>query len=84
MLFRSEHFDGTGYPDGLKRTDIPFHARILQIADIWDALTSNRPYRQAIPPAKALQIMQNEAGTTTDPELAQKFIEMITENTGIE
>jgi HD-GYP domain-containing protein (c-di-GMP phosphodiesterase class II) len=75
-----EHFDGTGYPDGLKGTDIPLHARILQIADIWDALTSTRPYRQAIPQAKAMEIMRNEAGTTTDPELAQTFLKMLNED----
>jgi len=75
-----EHFDGTGYPDGLKGTDIPLHARILQIADIWDALTSTRPYRQAIPPTKAMEIMRDEAGSTTDPDLARKFLEMFDED----
>ena len=76
-----EHFDGTGYPDGLKGTDIPLHARILQIADVWDALTSTRPYRQAIPPARAMEIMRSEAGTTTDSELTQKFLEMLDKDT---
>jgi len=68
-----ERFDGTGYPDGLKGEDIPLSARILQIADIWDALTSTRSYRQALKKEKALSIMQSEAGTVIDPILFEKF-----------
>lgn len=72
-----EHYDGSGYPDGLKGEDIPLHARILQIADIWDALTSTRSYRKAMPPEKAREIMAREAGATMDPYLVDKFLEML-------
>ena len=72
-----EHYDGSGYPDGLTAEEIPFQARILQIADVWDALTSTRSYRKAMPMEKALDIMRSEAGTTMDPELTKSFTEMI-------
>ncbi len=55
-----EKMDGSGYPDGLRGEAIPLKARILQIADIYDALTTNRPYRGALPPEEALQILFNE------------------------
>ena len=56
-----EKSDGSGYPDGLRGEAIPTKARILQIADIYDALTTNRPYRGALPPEEALQILFTEA-----------------------
>jgi len=75
-----EHFDGSGYPDGLKGSQIPLHARILQIADVWDALTSTRSYRAAMTTAEAMEIMRAEAGTTMDPELVASFLEMMQQN----
>jgi putative two-component system response regulator len=56
-----EKMDGSGYPDGLHGEAIPLKARILQIADIYDALTTDRPYRGALPPEEALQILFSEA-----------------------
>jgi HD-GYP domain-containing protein (c-di-GMP phosphodiesterase class II) len=56
-----EKMDGSGYPDGLRGEAIPLKARILQIADIYDALTTNRPYRGALPPEEALQVLFSEA-----------------------
>jgi cyclic di-GMP phosphodiesterase len=56
-----ERWDGSGYPDGLKREAIPLTARILQITDVYDALTTDRPYRQALPVPEALAIMHAEA-----------------------
>jgi putative two-component system response regulator len=56
-----EKMDGSGYPDGLRGDAIPLKARILQIADIYDALTTDRPYRGALPPEEALQILFSEA-----------------------
>ena len=56
-----ERMDGTGYPDGLKGERIPLGARIIQIVDIYDALTSNRPYRKALSPQAALEQLFNEA-----------------------
>ena len=72
-----EHFDGSGYPDGLSGEAIPQAARIIQVADVWDALTSTRSYRGAMPQEKARQIMLAEAGTTMDPELVQAFLAML-------
>jgi putative two-component system response regulator len=56
-----EKMDGTGYPDGLSGEAIPLKARILQVADIYDALTTDRPYRGALPAEEALQILFSEA-----------------------
>ena len=56
-----EKMDGSGYPDGLRGEDIPLKARILQVADIYDALTTERPYRGALPPEDALHILFGEA-----------------------
>jgi putative two-component system response regulator len=55
-----EKFDGSGYPDGLKGEEIPLTARVLQIVDIYDALTTSRPYREALSPRKALDVMHEE------------------------
>ena len=55
-----ERHDGSGYPDGLRGSAIPVTAAILQLADVYDALTTNRPYRRASPPAVGLEIMQEE------------------------
>lgn len=75
-----EHYDGKGYPDGLAGENIPLHARIVQVVDIWDALTSTRSYRAAMPREKAKQIMRQEAGTTMDPQLVQVFLEILQED----
>ncbi len=64
-----ERWDGQGYPDGLKGADIPLHARIVAIADAFDALTSDRSYRPAVSTAEALRTMLADAGTVFDPEL---------------
>jgi len=72
-----EHFDGSGYPDGLKGKDIPLMSRIITVADVFHALTSDRIYRKAMPMEKALSIMKEERGTTFDPELADIFLELV-------
>ena len=68
-----ERFDGDGYPDGLAASDIPLGARIATIADVFDALTSARAWREAYSPAEALRIMQQNTGTQFDPELFRHF-----------
>jgi putative two-component system response regulator len=60
IRFHQERYDGSGYPDGLKGEEIPLLARIIGIVDSFDALTTNRPYRKAISPSEALQIMEKE------------------------
>ncbi len=72
-----ERYDGSGYPDGLAGRDIPLQARIIQVADIFDALTSSRSYRKAFDWRKAISIIEDEAGTTVDPELAAEFARFI-------
>lgn len=73
-----ERFDGSGYPDHLQGTEIPLTARILQLADVYDALTTDRPYRKADQPDIALQIMEEEARRGWwDRELFDAFREMI-------
>jgi len=76
-----EKRDGSGYPDGLRGEEIPLTARILQLADVYDALTTNRPYRTAVPSEEALQIMDDEAKLGWwDQELFNRFREMIRES----
>jgi HD-GYP domain-containing protein (c-di-GMP phosphodiesterase class II) len=62
-----EAFDGSGYPDGLRGEAIPIEARIITVADIFDALTSHRPYKQALSTAASLAQMANLAGSKLDP-----------------
>lgn len=73
-----ERWDGCGYPDKLKGHDIPYLAQIFQIIDIYDALTSERPYKKAYTPTEALQMMQEETDKGwRNPELMAKFTEFI-------
>ena len=73
VLKHHEWWDGQGYPLGLSGTDIPLECRILAIADAYDAMTSDRPYRKALSHADALQEIINCSGTQFDPDLVQKF-----------
>lgn len=72
-----EKWDGTGYPRGLKGTEIPFSARIFAIVDVWDAITSERPYRHAMSRAEALQHIQENSGTHFDPAVVERFLSLI-------
>ncbi|MBF0178578.1 MAG: HD domain-containing protein [Magnetococcales bacterium] len=75
-----EHWDGTGYPDGLSGESIPLLARIVSIADTWDAMTGDRVYRKGMPPEKALGILETEWNRGQwDPELVKRFTRMIRE-----
>jgi putative nucleotidyltransferase with HDIG domain len=71
-----EKFDGTGYPRGLKGTQIPLGARIFSIADTFDAITSDRPYRPAQSPQAAREEIKKWAGRQFDPEAVKVFLEM--------
>src|SRR5256886_11674552 len=76
-----EKMDGSGYPDGLRGEDIPLKARILQIADIYDALTTNRPYRGALPSEEALRILFSEVEEGwLDASVVLKFSQICREN----
>ncbi len=82
--FHHEKWDGSGYPYGLAGRDIPRVARIFAIIDVWDALTSDRPYRKAWPAARALQYIQENSGTHFDPEVVSAFMNMLEELQGIQ
>jgi PAS domain S-box-containing protein/putative nucleotidyltransferase with HDIG domain len=72
-----EKWDGSGYPRQLKGEQIPMSARIFAIVDVWDALTSDRPYRQAWTPEKALEYIREQAGIHFDPKVVKAFLELI-------
>ncbi|MGA3085419.1 MAG: HD-GYP domain-containing protein [Thermodesulfobacteriota bacterium] len=79
QLVRHHHeaYDGSGSPDGLKGEDIPLTARILAVADIYDALTTDRPYRKALPREEAIEILNSYKGNKLDPKLTDIFIQTI-------
>src|SRR5205823_6743364 len=70
-----ENWDGTGYPDGLRGTDVPIGARILSVVDCFDALTSDRPYRRRMTDEQALTILCDRRGTMYDPLVVDTFTE---------
>jgi diguanylate cyclase (GGDEF)-like protein/putative nucleotidyltransferase with HDIG domain len=72
-----ERYDGTGYPDGLAGEEIPLASRVLMVTDAFDAMTSDRPYRKAMPVEDALKELQRNAGTQFDPEILEAFVRMI-------
>ncbi|MEJ2201966.1 MAG: HD domain-containing phosphohydrolase, partial [Desulfuromonadaceae bacterium] len=72
-----ERYDGLGYPNSLAGEDILIEARILAVADTYDAMTSDRPYRKALPPAVAINEIREFSGTQFDPKVAELFLEMI-------
>lgn len=74
VLFHHEHWDGNGYPSGRSREQIPLGPRILAVADAFDAMTSNRPYRQALPLASALAEVRECAGSQFDPVVVRAFL----------
>ena len=79
QIVRSHHerWDGSGYPDGLFGDAIPFAARVVAIADVFDALISRRPYKDPWPLAQAIEAIQSGAGTQFDPRLVDAFLRAI-------
>ena len=76
VRWHHEHWDGSGYPDGLAGYEIPYAARIVAVADVYDALISKRPYKEAWPTEKAMREIQRIAGTHLDPLIVPAFIEL--------
>jgi PAS domain S-box-containing protein/putative nucleotidyltransferase with HDIG domain len=74
--YHHEKWDGTGYPYGLKGPEIPIAARIFSIIDVWDALSSDRPYRKGWPMEKVQEYIKNEAGAHFDPSIVQEFLNL--------
>ena len=69
-----EKWDGSGYPQNLKGKDIPFAARIFAVVDVWDALTSERPYRSPVEPDEVRRIIREKSGTHFDPQVVDEFL----------
>ena len=74
ILHHHEHYDGSGYPDGLKGKEIPLGARILHVADAFEAMTSNRPYRDSLGKKEALKRLKENKGKEFDPKAVEAFI----------
>jgi putative two-component system response regulator len=72
-----EKWDGSGYPRGLRGNDIPLFARLFAIVDVWDALSSDRPYRAAMSQEDVLQYIRDQSGSHFDPSLVDTFIKLI-------
>jgi putative two-component system response regulator len=79
--FHHEKWDGSGYPQGLNGEQIPIAARIFAVADVWDALTSDRPYRPAWPREEALAYIREQSGKHFDPQVVDVFFKVIEQPT---
>ncbi len=77
ILFHHERVDGNGYPSGIPAEDIPIPVRAISLADVYDALTSNRPYAKALPAFKALTLMRHEMMGFFDMEVFKRFVEIL-------
>lgn len=77
ITYQKERYDGSGEPEGLKGQSIPFGSRIIAAADAYSAMTSDRPYRKAMPVEKALDIMKSEAGSKWDPVVVNTLAEIL-------
>lgn len=77
ILHHHERYDGKGYPDGLKGEDIPLCARILSVADAFEAMRSDRPYRRALPLAEAVEELKRNGGTQFDPRVVRVFLTVL-------
>ena len=80
-IVRSHHerWDGAGYPDGLAREQIPLEARIITCCDTWNAMRTDRPYRQALSEEVALAELTSVAGTQLDPQIVDAFVAFVVE-----
>ena len=77
-LFHHENWDGNGYPHRLRGENIPLEARIVAVADVYDALRSDRVYRRGLEEAKVLEILRRDRGRKFEPELLDLFFEHLT------
>jgi HD-GYP domain-containing protein (c-di-GMP phosphodiesterase class II) len=77
VLFHHERIDGSGYPNGLRDTSIPLPARILAVADAFDAMTTDRPYRRALAIDAAVAELRRVAGTQLDAHMVETFVALV-------
>ena len=80
--YHHERWDGSGYPHKLKEEEIPLHARLFAVVDVWDALSSDRPYRKKMPHKEVVDYLKGEAGHLFDPQVIEKFLPLILNGTG--
>jgi HD-GYP domain len=78
ILTHHEKYDGTGYPEGKRADEIPLFGRIISIADVYDALTSSRPYRQPSPPPEAIEYIMGSSGSAFDLDIVLAFLKKVT------
>ena len=78
ILYHHERFDGRGYPTGAKGTEIPLEARIVAVADVFDAMSTDRPYAKGYEQAEAMRVMGVLRGAALDPELVDIFLAGLT------
>ena len=77
VLYHHERWDGSGYPEGLKEREIPLEARLLAVADVYDALTTRRPYHDARPHDEVIKFLKMMAGRQFDPDLVAVFCDVV-------
>ncbi|MBN1531301.1 MAG: HD domain-containing protein [Spirochaetes bacterium] len=77
ILYHHERWDGGGYPLGLRGDEIPLNGRLISLADVYDAITADRPYRKGMDPADAVEFMSENGGKMFDPVLGASFLEML-------
>lgn len=78
-LIFNPHINGSDYPRGLKGEEIPLAARLFAIVDVWDAITTDRPYRKGWPRKKALKYIREQSGKHFDPKMVEIFLQEIGE-----
>ena len=79
-MYHHERWDGEGYPYGISGEEIPFSARIFAIVDVWDAMLTDRPYRDAYSREQALKHIKNQSGKHFDPDVVRAFLVIINED----
>jgi HD-GYP domain-containing protein (c-di-GMP phosphodiesterase class II) len=77
IRFHHERYDGKGYPDGLSSIDIPLHARIVAVADAFNAMIARRPYRAPLSPTAAIEELKRHSGTQFDRVIVEAMIDVI-------
>lgn len=75
--YHHERWDGSGYPHGLKGEEIPLFARLFAVVDVWDALSSDRPYRQRLPSQAVIEYLKQESGKLFDSKIVERFLSLI-------
>jgi len=77
LYHQHERWDGKGYPRGIKGEEIPFKARVITIADTYDAMTCERPYKKPLSKEEAVEEIKKNAKTQFDPDIARTFVEKV-------